>query len=478
MANLAPELLHAIVSQVALSYVYYPEAGVLNKDLGTLRSLRLANRKLSEVASEYLFEELTLYFTEASHAKMLAIAQHPTYSACVRKLGVSPKAIFGPFMDRNAFGQWFRRERCLVLDDHNHGFARYFYVPKRLKYLPTKEAGVIDFHHAEYTILYRKQEELFRKAGDILETAIRCFSRLEQVESSVRTPSTTYRVSSIDNATISHLWQDLACLHKNDLDHGVMILTAVSRGRCLAATQIDVSQLFYKMDTMIIDIPDPVASEQIQRLVVDAKKINFSIQSSDAELQWLLHEGKCAEFLGSMKKLESLACSIYVFSYGDVPRGSVHDIFRENTWQNLRVLELARFLANPRELANLFSRHRSTLQTLNLQHIALRRGSWHDVFVKLRRSALHVVKVHHLGGEYHSDIFFDDVDMDEHHLDAIPPSHPLHAFLFEGALWEPGMDDILEGTELLSDVTSSDATDSEGIDSEQDFEEIWEDSEE
>ena len=60
MAILPPELLHLIVSQVALSYVYYPKKRELKKDLGTLRSLRLAKPKLTTVASEYLFEEVTL----------------------------------------------------------------------------------------------------------------------------------------------------------------------------------------------------------------------------------------------------------------------------------------------------------------------------------------------------------------------------------------------------------------------------------
>ena len=115
MAFLAPELVHLIISHVARSYLPTHKPGVLRKDLGTLRSLRLANQNLCKVASEYLFEELTLYFTEASHAKMIAIAKHPFYSACVRSIEIAPKAIFGPFLDRDAFWEWFTGERPLVI---------------------------------------------------------------------------------------------------------------------------------------------------------------------------------------------------------------------------------------------------------------------------------------------------------------------------------------------------------------------------
>lgn len=75
----------------------------------------------------------------------------------------------------------------------------------RMASLRTGESSVIDFHHAEYTSLYRKQEQLFVKAGDLLKTAIGCFSRLEQVESSVRTPPTAYSVPSTDDAFISDI---------------------------------------------------------------------------------------------------------------------------------------------------------------------------------------------------------------------------------------------------------------------------------
>lgn len=459
MATLAPELLHLIVSQVALSYVQYPEQGLLRKDLGTLRSLRLANRNLCRVASEYLFEELTLYFTEASHAKMMAIAKHPNYSACVRSMGISPKAIFGSFLDRDAFGQWFHQARSLVrCDAYSEG---YFYIPERMAYLQMKDGSVVDLHHAEYTSLYKKQEQLFVKAGDFLKTAIGCFSRLELVESSVRTPPTAYSVPSTDDACISDLWQDSACLYKYDLDHSAMILTAVSQGRSLAATQFDFSELFCKMDTMVMDLPD---SGQIQRLVPDSKKLNLCIQTSDlAGLRQLLNTGKCERFLSAMKNLESLACSIDELEFTLFPHPSISNLFGGNTWQHLRRLELIRFYTSASTLAELLSRHKSTLQELSLQHILLWKGSWREVFVDLRQAALRTVEVYHLGCGTSPDIFFDDIE--DTHLDPISSSHPLHTFLFQGASWRPYMEVVLEGSKDVADDSTT-----EGMDSDEDSE--------
>ena len=468
MTTLAPELLHLIVSQVALAYVYYPDQKEYRKDLGTLRSLRLANQELCNVASEYLFEEVTLYFTEASHVKLMAIAQHPTYSACVRTIGIAPKAIFGPYIDRTEFGQWFCHERCLVMGD---GYSEgCFMKPHRMSYLPTGESKVIDFHHAEYTLLYRKQEQLSAKAGEFLKTAVGCFSRLERVESSVRTPSTAYPVPSTNDAFISDIWQESACLYKYDLEHSVMILTAVSQGRSLAATQVDVSQLFYKMDTLVMDAQEPVTSGQILRLVADAKKINLSVQTADfAGLRQLINTSKCARFLGLMRDLESLSCTTYELQGSPLSYPSLRDIIGNKGWPHLHRLYLGRFHTSASKLVDFFGCHRPTLQELELQDIVLSEGSWYEVFVKARKCALRIIKIHRLGCRKNHEYFLSDTD--EHCLGPLPYKHPLHAFLFRAGPWVPNMVNLLEG------ISHDYGTDSEATDSEEDDEQYEEDHE-
>ena len=311
-------------------------------------------------------------------------------------------------------------------------------------YLKAKEASVIDLHHAEYTRLYKKQEQLFIKAGDLLKTAIGCFSRLEQVEPSVHTPPTTYYVPCIDDAFISDLWQDSACLCRYDLEHAAMILTAVAQDRSLDATQFDISQLFFRMDTMVMDLPESVASGQIQKIVVDTKRLNLSIQTHDfAGLRRLLKTGKFERYLGSMKNLESLACSTFELDITRLPHPPISLVFGDNTWQYLRRLELKRFYTSASMLAALLNRHRSTLQELSLQHIYLWKGSWREIFVNLRQFALRIIEVYHLGCEQRCDNFFDDIE--DMVLDPIPHAHPLWAFLFQGASWSSYMECVLAG---------------------------------
>ena len=440
MADLPMEVLDLIVSQVALEKSWEPKEKSFKKDLGTLRSLRLTNRRLLQVASAYLFEDITLYFTETSHTKMMAISQHPGYRMCVRTLGISPKAIFGQFLDRDSFVQWFHKARPLVMSaDHSEGYIR---MPQHMTYL-LKKGMPIGFHHAEYVSLYKKQEQLFGKAGCLLKTAISCFPRLEEVSPSVRTPPTSYSVLSTDDAFISDIWQDSACLYKYDLDHAVMILTAVFQGRSLARTQLDMGQFFYKLDTLIMDLQDPVTCGQIEKLVAHSKKMELSIQTLDfPRLQQALNAGKCKEFLGLMKSLESLSCWTYELHGSPFAYPSISDIFGDNTWQQLRRLEIGGIRTHASDLAKILNRHRSTLQKLVLLDILLSQGSWQDVFVEIRGGAIQVVKVHHLGCGDDPELFFENTDLQ--HLDPISTSHPLYAFLFQGASWKPFWDQYLE----------------------------------
>ena len=461
MAALPTEVLNLIVLQVALDYIHEPEKKTFKKDLGTLRSLRLANKTLSLVASAYLFEEVTVFFTEASHAKMMAISQHPWYGKCVRSIGISPKAIFGEFLDRDAFGRWMHQERPLVITyDHAEG---YFRTPLHLNLMMNKEMAelVIDLHYAEYVSLYKKQEELFGKAGSLLKTAIRCFPRLEEVAPSIRTPPTTYSVASANDALIRDSWQDSACLYKFDLDHAVMILAAVSQGRSLATTQLDIGRFFYSLDTLIMDVQDPIARGQIQKLVTDAKKIDLSVQTLDfPRLQQALTNGKCKEFLGAMKSLESLSCWAYKMDDSPLPHPSISDIFGDNTWHHLRRLEIGGVRTHASDLAKILIHHRSTLQKLVLLDILLSQGSWRDVFVEVREGAIQTVKIHHLGCGDDPEFFFDT---ELQHLDPISTSHPLYAFLFRGASWTPRVDELLEYSEDSgSDSGSESASNSIG----------------
>jgi len=154
--------------------------------LQTLNSLRLCNRKLESVASESLFEEIVLEFTETSHAKMAAVAQYPTRRKQVCELRTIPKAISGSLLNR-----W---DTCYLHGGHEVNITRHF--EHFYKYdggvysestsdtssgdslicYPGKDA--FDTTYAEYEKAYQHQRKFCPKAKGLLQTAIGCFPNL------------------------------------------------------------------------------------------------------------------------------------------------------------------------------------------------------------------------------------------------------------------------------------------------------------
>lgn len=466
MATLPPELLRLIVSQVALSYLYYPDTNQYKKDLGTLRALRLANYSLSSLASCHLFEEVTVYFTEASHAKMMAIARHPTYSLCVRSLLIGPRAIFGPYLDRDDFGLWVDDARPLA-EKKGSSVGWLSLGPPRKECVHMKEAQVIDFHHAEYTSFYEKQEQLLKNAGDYLKTAIIRFSCLEEVGPSTRTPRMACSVPSTDDHFMAEQLLNPVSLNVYDVDHAAIILRAVSLGQDVARTSIDIGRMFSVMDTMIINRPN--LRKHIEILVPNVRNLEFSLKTFEpSEWRQFFVKGRCRSFLSSMTMLDSLRCSTFGHGDGTALFPTIPHIFGDNTWQNLSRLELSRFYTNAGELSSLLGRHRSTLQTLILQHIKLLHGSWLNVFITLRGAALGVVKVYHLTEDYHLTRAYDTTgayaptwaydpryfsdDIVELHFDQIASSDSLDAFLFRGGSWGSHMNRELESLGLEQNI--------------------------
>lgn len=441
MATLPPELLRHITSEVTFDLVYHPEYRASRYDMGTLRSLRLASQTFSIIASEHLFAEVVLFFTKSSHEKMTAIAQHPIYSKYVRSLKISPKAIFGPLLDRDAFGRWLRAERSLIRG--NGWFLQYVDPAKRPHISPT----VADYHYGQYSSLYKEQEMLYASAGSLLLNAVSRFPRLENVKSGICTRLTPYSVpSSLDISFRGH-WQDVVGLYQFDLDHSIMILTALSQGQTMAGSRLDIGEMFNLINALIMDLPESENSAKIENLVTGVKTLPIRINTFDSDgFQNLLDRGRCARFLGLMTNLESMSLSISHATNSPFTCLEVPETFGDTTWPHLRRLELGRFFATTSELSNLFRRHKSTLEILALSDILVDSESWYQVFADLRGSVLRDISVFHLGrGDYHPVFFHDACDP---YFIPMPETHLLLTFLFKGGPWVKKMDELLEFGDL------------------------------
>ena len=422
MAIIIPShILQNIVVQVGWDSVRRDANGNENgRDLSTIRSLRLTNKKICVMVSPLLFEKVTVYYSAPSHAKMMAIAYHKIYRTYVRSLGIAPKAISGPYMDRNRYQKWLSKDRRVVI---GHGNSKPgVRILRPMTYLSTEE---VEVHHERYTSLFKNQERLLGEAEELLNTAIGCFSCLEEIYPAACTRSTAFGTQSTKNAFVSGLWQRRACLSRFDFEHAAIILIAVARTRLINATPIDISKALSKMDTVVLDRMDPAVVKQIQSVIASSKKINFSIQSFDISgLKAFLGSGKCAKFLGAIRELESLTCSTFKMKGWKLPCPTISAVLGENTWRHLHRLELIRFQTTASLLSELLGRHTPILQELFLQHVLLSEGSWYEIYTTLQCGDLKVLRIYHLGcGKDHRKFFSKIKELQPDEMLSTPPLH-------------------------------------------------------
>ena len=344
-------------------------------------------------------------------------------------------------MNRDEFGSWLRAERSLV------EFDGWFLECEQPAKQPHISATVADYHYGQYSSLYEEQERLFSKAGNVLLTAVSRSSRLERVKAGPCTHLTPYSVPSLLDVRVRDGWQDGMGLYQLDLDHSIMVLTALSQGQTMAGSRLDISKMFHLFDAMIMGLPGSANSAQIENFIPDVKSLPISINTFDRHgFQDLLESGACANFLGLMTNLESLFVSTSHVTTTAFSFLEVSQIFGDKTWPHLRHLELDGFWASASELSNLFRRHKSTLDILVLRNVLLDSGSWYQVLADLRGGALRDISVGHLrrGG---FDLDFHDYSDDPEFI-PLPEAHPLLTFLFKGGPWVKEMDDLLEGDDL------------------------------
>ena len=320
-----------------------------------------------------------------------------------------------------------------------------------------------DYHYAQYVSLHIEQQQLFANAGSLLLTAVSRFSRIEKVKAGPSAGTTPYSIPFDWDVRIRDGWQDGMRLYQIDLEHSIMVLTALYRAQTMAGSPPDISGMFHLVNAMIMDLPKSENSLQIEKLITDVKALPIWINTFETHgFLDLLEKGRCARFLGLMKNLESLSISISHVTMTPFICLEVPQIFSDTTWPHLRRLELGGFYATTTELSNLFRRHKSTLDILVLTDVLIDSESWYQVFADLRRGFRGDISVYHLGcGHYDPDFFEDATDPT---FNPMPETHPLLTFLFKGGPWVEGMDELLEcGEDSSSDEgDSTDIEDSDG----------------
>ena len=428
------------------------------KDFHNIRSLRFVDKRLSLVASEYLFREVLLSFHAASYKKMVAIAQHPTYRTHVRRLRISPKAIPSPLLDRQQFEDWLHGDRNL-LGDPRLSYVNGGYYPLVRRYVIWEQMPPhLDDAYIQYKQTYLDQLEFQPKAEAKLQFSISQFTRLTHILSGVHWPphgqywwhAGPWHHCCRDQGVnpLIHAWKEGVALQVFDMEQAESVLRAVFRGQSCSGAQIDIAPLLQDCDTRILDLRTADGGGYLpQDFIANIRQLNVLFNSFSMEgLTNLVTTGKFTSFLVRLTKLSNLTCSTRRLD-GSSQLETVHtpqtfsltDIFANQIWPHLTSLNLERFITSEAELMNLLARHKSTLRSLSLQDLLFSQGSWYAIFANLRGGVLQELEVCHLGYRDNEFRDYDEVFLNDHTSSIsgfLAESHPLYRFVIQNEEWD------------------------------------------
>ena len=427
------------------------------KDFKNIRSLRFVDKRLSLIASEYLFREVLLSFHGASYQKMVAIAQHSTYRTHVRRLRISPKAIASPLLDRQQFGDWLHGERNLLGDPHLSHVNGGYYLHVRRDFIWEQMLPHLDDAYHDYKLIYLDQVEFQPNAEAMLQSSICQFTGLTHVISGVHWPhhgQFWWHAGAWDHCCrgrgvhpLTHAWKEGVALQVFDMEQAKSVLKAVIRGQTHSGAQIDITSLLQDCDTRILDFGiDSCGHYLLQDLTTNIRQLDVLFNSFSMEgLTDLVRTGKFTNFLARLTKLSNLTCSTRRLN-GSNQLETIHtaqtfgltDIFASKVWPRLTTLKLERFLTAETEIMDVLARHKSSLRSLSLQDLLLSQGSWYAIFANLRGGALQQLEVYHLG--YRNDEFRDseEIFLNDHRSSSgfLAESHPLYHFVIQNKAWD------------------------------------------
>ena len=205
-----------------------------------IRSLRFVDKRVSLIASEYLFREVLLSFHAPSYQKMVAIAQHPTYRTLVRRLRISPKAIPSPLLDRQQFEDWLHGERNLLGDPRLSYVNGGYYPHVRREVIWEQMPPHLDDAYHEYKQTYLDQVKFQPNAEAMLQSSICQFARLTHILSGVHWHhhgQFGWQLGPWHDCCrdlglhpLNHAWKEGVALQVFDMEQAKSVLKAVVRG--------------------------------------------------------------------------------------------------------------------------------------------------------------------------------------------------------------------------------------------------------
>jgi hypothetical protein len=400
------------------------------RNIIALKALRLCNHKLNGVSTRYLFAEIRLEYTEASHRKMLLLAQDPIFHLYVRKLSIVSKAIPGPLLLQPEFESWIKGTTPDTLDELESN--EWECDIERSKMF---DPHYFDDIYAEYVELYRRQG-LFRKSAEVM--LMIAASRFPHLEGLV---SGTHRRFFNQNHLVTTLpchkkhvalrWKATISRNVLELDQMSMVLRALESCCPKSGALIDASPILQGFGTWTVALlRGPEHSAIVRNSLANIVKFDLPF---DTNHPGVVLTGPARTRLSLITRWMSRLEQISYTAYG-IPRDwipAISDYIGNNTWSNLTTLEIGRWYVQSSELSTMFQRHRSTLRFVSLMDIFMVHGSWEEVFAELQGGELRRLKLRHLGSAGKITL----CDCDQVLEEDLPMSHPVYRYVFLNEPW-------------------------------------------
>jgi hypothetical protein len=381
MDRLPPEILDNLVQQLPV---------------GDVKSLRLTCKALACIGADHLLSELILTCHPDHQLKRLPdVASHPVLSRKIQSIHFETDALHKGKKSRKEWERTFSDRRVLLaslrhLGDPNDDF-------------PIMTRQQMREHYKVYTSTYDRQEEMFDQELDwaAWQLSLKTLPNLEELTLSVfnvwrHLIRERYRDPFKD--TLEHASTD----YENE-PQGVRQMSCVLNA--LAKSNVRLKTLRAGSVWWTFLNQDVEERQDTQKVVKSLQKLKFEITASNEdkedylpdEFEWVQPE--CREFLRTDSALRDLLAAAadlqhlsLIFDYDRLDRNEraimatslLHFIPHTIVWPRLTHLTLGCFDAAEDDLVELLSRHKATLNYLQLRDIKLMPGSWRKFLPKLR----------------------------------------------------------------------------------------------
>lgn len=381
--QLPPEILHTTCSFL---------------DDKNARLLRLTCKKIGAVADCYAFQDLTFYLHPGDFDMLRYFANHDIFAKNVRSLVYitdmlpAKRVSFRKFLARaNKYGEkWIEVMRSRARTTAWTG-TRSKLPHQQPTYIDQQLRDIYD----EYVELHERQVKLLACGEDFaaLKDVVPKFSRLRNI---VVSANYWFREMRVYCTPFNHILvpatdvlDPTACRQIGSLLLPLVGLSPRIQSLCLGEIHWSFfDRLHDPLNfTQMVDVCRNLTTFNV--LIANGDPTPDAVPTSVSEWVRTVHQGDIRRLLEAMPKLESLAIGFtFLDEVNDIYPARLEDLISTTThWRHLKNVKFDLLEAPRQDLVDFFSRHSSTLRTIELRDLRLIRSSWRVFLPQLKELA-------------------------------------------------------------------------------------------